>query len=603
MLTSEVLRLAQPRWRIFAPGVLFGVFSAAAAVALLATSAWLITRAADEPPILFLSAAIVGVRAAALGRACFRYLERLSSHDAAFRGLTGLRVGIYERLVPLAPDGVRGTKRGDLLARLVGDVDELQNLPLRVVQPVLTSVIVAVAAVVGTFILLPAAGIALAVALIVAFVLGTVVNSRLAGRAERDLAPLRADFAERTLDVVSNLDVLVAFDAVDARLDSLRDTEARLTAAALGKASGSGAVAAVVSLLAGLATLAALLVGIPALGLATAGASGAAGAGAAASASAFGTIDGPVLAMLALVPIAVFEVFGMVPLAVGAWRQVRVSAARVADAVPAEVPLEIPVDGRVPVALPADRRAPFASALGAASLVPAAPPLPTGATVPSVSGDSTRHAPAIELRDLSARWPGAAGEAVERVSLSIRPGERVLVTGVSGAGKTTLAHALVRFLEYGGSYTVDGVEARSLPQAEVRRMIGLCEQQPYLFDANLRQNLLFARDTATDDELLAVLDRVGLLDWAEQRGGLGAALGEHGALVSGGQAQRIALARVLLTDFAVVVFDEPTANVDSDRADRLLVELLAAAGPERSVLLISHAEVPPGLVTQHLRLP
>ncbi|MCU1481606.1 MAG: hypothetical protein JWQ19_2392 [Subtercola sp.] len=592
MLTSDVLRLAQPRWRTFAPGVLFGVFSAAAAVALLATSAWLITRAADEPPILFLSAAIVGVRAAALGRASFRYLERLSSHDAAFRGLAGLRVGIYERLVPLAPDGVRGTKRGDLLARLVGDVDELQNVPLRVVQPVLTSVIVAVAAVVGTFILLPAAGIALAVALLVAFVLGTLVNSRLAGRAERDLAPLRADFAERTLDVVGNLDVLVAFDAVDARLEALRETEARLTAAALGKASGSGAVAAVVSLLAGLATLAALLVGIPALGLAAAAASGAAGLAATsvASAGAFGTIDGPMLAMLALVPIAVFEVFGMVPLAVGAWRQVRVSAARVADAVPADVPLEIPVDGRSTVASPP----------GTASTAPLLPTLPT---VPPAPRGSTRPAPTIELRDVSARWPGARAAAVERVSLSIHPGERVLVTGASGAGKTTLGHALVRFLEYGGSYTIDGVEARSLPQAEVRRTIGLCEQQPYLFDANLRQNLLFARDTATDDDLLAVLDRVGLLDWAEQRGGLGATLGERGALVSGGQAQRIALARVLLADFAVVIFDEPTANVDADRADRLLIELLEAAGPERSVLLISHAEVPPGLVTQQLRLP
>ncbi|GGF40573.1 thiol reductant ABC exporter subunit CydC [Subtercola lobariae] len=574
MLTSEVLRLAQPRWRAFAPGLIFGVLSAAAAVALLATSAWLITRAADEPPILFLSAAIVGVRAAALGRASFRYLERLQSHDAAFRGLADLRVSIYERLIPLAPDGLRGTRRGDLLARLVGDVDELQNLPLRVVQPLATSLIVAVAAVVGVSILLPAAGLALAVTLALAFALGTLVNARLAGRAERDLSPVRADFADGTLDVVSNLDVLVAFGAVDARLDHLRDTESRLTRAALGTASGTGAVAGVVSLLAGAATFCGLLFGVPALGVVTgvAGSAGAAAVAAAAGAGTFGAvfaggaIDGPVLAMLALVPIAVFEVFGMVPLAVGAWRQVRVSAERVAQAVPTVVPPEIPAD--VPVQ-----------------------DLRVGAI-----------ASAIELRGLSARWPEARGDAFGGVSLSIRPGDRVLVTGPSGAGKTTLAHALVRFLDYGGEYTIGGVEARALPAEEVRRTVGLCEQQPYLFDANLRQNLLFARESATDHDLLNVLERVGLRDWALERGGLSAHVGERGALVSGGQAQRIALARALLAGFPVVIFDEPTANVDPDQADLLLADLLAVAGPRRSVVLISHADVPQALVTQTLRL-
>src|SRR5690606_10787620 len=136
-------------------------------------------------------------------------------------------------------------------------------------------------------------------------------------------------------------------------------------------------------------------------------------------------------------------------------------------------------------------------------------------------------------------------------------------------GKSTLALALVRLLEYAGSYRVSGIEARQLSPQQVRGVVGLIEQQPHLFDADIRQNLKFARDTANDDELLAVLERVGLGDWVRERGGLDARVGERGALVSGGQAQRIALARALLADFPVVILDEPTAGVDRELADRL----------------------------------
>jgi len=104
--TLAILRLAQPRARWFLPGLAAGVASALSAVALLATSAWLITRAAEQPPILYLSMAVVGVRAFALGRSAFRYLDRLSSHDAAFRQLSLLRVGVFSRIIPLAPAGL-----------------------------------------------------------------------------------------------------------------------------------------------------------------------------------------------------------------------------------------------------------------------------------------------------------------------------------------------------------------------------------------------------------------------------------------------------------------------------------------------------------------
>ncbi|WP_104178664.1 thiol reductant ABC exporter subunit CydC [Cryobacterium sp. Y50] len=548
----DVLRLAQPRPRWFVPGLLAGVTSAVMAVALLACSAWLITRAAEMPSLAYLGMAIVGVRAFAIFRSVFRYLERLTSHDAAFRQLAELRLGIFRRIVPVAPAGLAQTGRGDLLTRLVRDVDDLQDLPLRVVQPLLVAGITAVLSVIGIWLIVPAAGLTLLVCLLLAGVLGTVFSGSVAARADRELAPLRGTLADEVLEIVENLDVLTAFDALRPRLAQLARTDERLRRAALRRSVGVGVQSAVVALFAGAATLGTLYFGIPALD----------GGGGPLSPD----LLGPTLIVAVLVPMAVFEVFGMILLAASAWRQVRVSARRVAEVVPASRPAEIPVDVPNPQLLLA---------------------------TPVV----------LELTGLSASWPGQTEPGVAGVTLRLAPGDRVHLAGPSGAGKTTLTQALVRFLDYTGSYRLNGVEARLLAQTEVRRVVGLCEQRPWLFDDSIRQNLLFARDTATDAELLAVLARVGLAEWVGERGGLDARVGERGALVSGGQAQRIALARALLADFPVLVVDEPTANVDSAQADALVRDILSAAtDAHRAVLLISHTPVPDELVTARVTL-
>ena len=551
-----VLRLAQPPLRCFAPGLAAGVLSAFFAVALLASSAWLITRAAEQPPIMFLSMAVVGVRAFALGRSAFRYLERLASHDAAFRQLADLRLGVFARILPLAPAGLANTSRGDLLTRLVRDVDDLQDFPLRVVQPLATAGLLALVSVIGVWLVLPAAGLTLALALLAAGLLAAVASSVLSARSERLLAPLRGTLAGEVLEVVENLDVLTAFGALDARLATLAAADDRLRRASLRRSLGVGVQGAVLSLFAGLATVGALWVAVPALS------------------GPFG-ISGPDFAVVVLVPMAVFEVFGMIPLALGAWRQVRSSAARVASAVPTAVPVEIPAE-----------------------------PAEAGWGVNATVNATVNARPVLELTDLGARWPGSPAPAVSGISLRLAPGDRVHLAGPSGAGKTTLAQTLVRFLDYTGSYRLDGVEARTLAPAEVRSRVGLCEQRPWLFDDSIRQNLLFARESATDADLLAVLARVGLGAWAAGRGGLDARVGERGALVSGGQAQRIALARALLADFPVLIVDEPTANVDEAQGDELVRDILITAREDgRAVLLISHTPVPDDLITARVVVP
>ena len=544
---NDVLRRAMPSMRRFWPGAASAFLSEASAVALLACSAWLIVRASEQPAVMYLSAAVVGVRAFALSRAAFRYTERLASHDAALRQLAVTRTDLVRRLIPLAPDGLSRTRRGSVLGALVDDVDELQNLPLRVVLPLVSGATVAVAAVVVVaFVWWPAALVLLA-CLLLAAVTATAWGWASGSRAERAIAPLRADLADAVLDHLGSLDVLVAYGAEEQARRRIADADARLRRAVVRRAGAQAGTTAIVSILAGAASLFAVLAAAPAVGA--------------------GTITAPAFAVAVLVPMAVFEVFAAVPAAAASWRQVRGAAGRIAEALPATVPAELVHDDAAPSGV--------APALGAG----------------------------LALRGIRAVWPGAAEPALAGVDLDIRPGEKVLVVGSSGAGKTTLAHVLERFLEpTAGTYTIGGVDVATLAADDVRRTVGLCEQQPMLFDEDIRQNLLFARDTATDGELEAALARVGLGAWLTERGGLDARVGERGALVSGGQAQRISLARALLHGFPVLVLDEPTAGVDPEASDALLTDLLGAVGPEQAVILISHVAVPAGLVDREVHL-
>ncbi|MFF7793702.1 thiol reductant ABC exporter subunit CydD [Streptomyces sp. NPDC007991] len=509
--------------------LLLGSLALGSAVGLMATSGWLISRASQQPPVLYLMVAVTATRAFGIGRAVFRYAERLVSHDAVLRMLADTRVAVFRRLERLAPAGLRRTRRGDLLTRLVADVDALQDYWLRWLLPAGAGVVVSAASVGFTAWLLPEAGAVLAAGLLAAGAGVPLVTGAVARRAEHRLAPARGVLATRVADLLTGTAELTVAGALPARTAEAREADRVLTRIASRAATATALGDGLTALISGLTVTAAALAG--------------------AQAVAAGRLDGVTMAVVVLTPLAAFEAVLGLPLAVQYRQRVRRSAERVYEVLDAPEPVGEPEQ---------PRQAP-------------ASPFP------------------VVVEGLSARHTGQDRDALAGLDLTLDEGRRVAVVGPSGSGKTTLAQVLLRFLDAdAGSYTLAGVDAYALDGDDVRRLVGLCAQDAHLFDSSLRENLLLARKDATEDDLRAALGRARLLDWAGGLpDGLDTLVGEHGTRLSGGQRQRLALARALLADFPVLVLDEPAEHLDLPTADALTADLLAAT-KGRTTLLITH---------------
>lgn len=499
----------------------FGVGAAGAGVGLLATSGWLIARAAERPPVLLLMVAVVAVRAFGIGRAVLTYAERLAGHDAAFLVLGRLRSRAYARLAAMAPERLGGYGSG----RLVDDVDAVLDLLLRSALPFAGAVLVSGGAVVAFHDLLPAAAASLGVATAAVVVAVPALAVRLAGRASASIPPERARLGTATTRLLHGLPDLVAYGATTGTygLAAFGRHDARLRGAERRAARSTGFGEALVVASTGLACCAALASGVVAVR--------------------DGRLDGTYLAVLALVPLALLDVLGTLPDAVRQGLRARASLRRV--------------------------RAVLAEPPAAASGTPPRPPYDIG--VESV----TCRWPDAEtdvLAGIDLRVPAGHRVAVVGASGS---GKSTLAALLTGQLRPAAGRVLVGGVEAGANGADDpsgivGLCAQDAHVFDSTIAENVRLARPDATDAEVRTALAAAR---LGDWVASLPD------------GMETRVGEHGDRLSGGERQRLALARVLLAGKPVVVLDEPAEHLDEPTADALMRDLLTATAGRTVLLL------------------
>jgi ATP-binding cassette subfamily C protein CydCD len=527
----ELARVLAPARGRMLGAIGLGTLAALFAAALTALSGWLIVRAAEHPPILFLEVAIVGVRFFGLGRAALRYAERLATHDAVFTSLTELRMRLWHGLAAQGPAGRVELTAANTLDRLIGDGDRVRDLAPRVVVPLLSTLLALAAAVVALWILWASAGVLLLACCAVALGGGAAIALAADRRASRGRDLDRSAVVRRVAALLAARDDLAANGAAAGELGAVSLLDARAAASAKRSAGALGAGGALAVAVCAATAMAMLLLGQPA--------------------HAAGQLPVPLLAVLVLTPLALIE---PVLEGVGAaqrWPELAQVLRRIA-----------------PVTAAADEAE------------HEEPGLPVG----PVRG--------IRLDELAYRYPRAAREVFRDVTASAGRGETLVVTGPSGSGKTTLLGVLLRYLApTAGRYALDETDAARLDPEALRRRVAWCPQEGHLFDSTLRGNLAIARprsEAATDAELIGALEQVGLGPLlAALPLGLDTPVGQGGAFLSGGQRQRVAVARTLLAEADVVLLDEPTAHLDEEAAAALVADL-AIALREKTQVLVTH---------------
>lgn len=510
------------RWPIVT-ALALGTATVGASVGLMGTAAWLIATAALHPSIADLQIAVVGVRFFGVSRGVFRYLERMVSHDLTFKFLAGLRVWFIESLAPLAPARMLNRSVADLVDRAVSDIETLQSFTIRVLSPPLVALAVGLGVCCFMMWFSPVAAVTFALFFFLAGAVVPLMTSIVATSEGQRSASLRAGLGEAVVDFVQGLPELMVFHR--SRPHRLRIAEIKRK---LAEAERSSAVIDALTtgagvLLTHLTAVCILIVGIPLVRS--------------------GRLSGIMLAVLCLVAVAAFEAATPLPQAVRYLHHHVASARRlfeILDARPSVKPPRIPSTPRW--------------------VRPKA------------------QSPSLVFQGLSLTYPEAPYPAITNLDLEIEAGTRVAIVGPSGAGKTTLAHLVQRFWDPGGGrILVDGSDIRQVDLDNLRRSIGLVSQNTFLFSGTIAGNLLLARPSASRGELEAACRTAELESTlAKLPEGLDTWIGELGRRLSGGQRQRLSVARTLLQRPAVLILDEPTAQLDGPTALVLLRHVFQA---------------------------
>jgi ATP-binding cassette, subfamily C, bacterial CydC len=546
-------------WRVLLAAVT-GAAALSASVALLGTSGWLISRAAQQPPVLYLMVAVVAVRAFGIGRGVLRYAERLVSHDVALRGVVQLRETLYTRLAHADGAVVAGLRRGDLLARIGSDADELSDVVVRSILPFTTAVIACAAGSLAVALILPAAGVVLLAALLVALVAAPALAALAARRAIVQTTSARTAMSAQVLALLDGLPELAVAGAVDGRLAAVRDADAQL-AHGLDRAARPASWASAVSTAAmAAAMLSCLVTGTAAVH--------------------DGRVAPVMLAVLVLIPMALAEVVGPLPAAAAGLVRAGVAASRIAEL------LDAP-PARTASSTARGRQHDRESAAGAAA-------------------DAATEVGVLQARGLACGWPGR-GAVLAGVDLDLAPGRRIAIAGPSGAGKSTLLATLAGLIPpIAGEVCLDGAALGQLDPADVRRAILLTADDAHVFTTTVRENIRVARPGASDDLVRAALESAGLDRWVRSlpagldtvvRDPSGPPAGGAAQVLSGGERRRLLVARALASRAGILLVDEPAEHLDGAAADALVA---AVFGSGRAAVVVTHRLTPLALADEVL---
>ncbi|MEM7168807.1 MAG: thiol reductant ABC exporter subunit CydC [Pseudomonadota bacterium] len=535
-------------------GAFLALITLLAMIALLGLSGWFIAACAlsvlaPSGQIFNFLLPSAGIRALAVVRTLGRYGERVISHDATLRILADLRGWFFRQAIPLAPAGLLVHRKGDLLARITADIDALDHLYLQILVPPVIAVLAVTGATLFLWLFLPAVALSTLALLAVAGVLLPYLIQRAAHVNARALTVRAATLRIDLLDLIEGLATLRAYDGGGAQIARIQKASDALIRAQTRLARLSATGEAVMVLLLGAAVVAALTLGIPFLQ-----AGGFDGA----------SFPGARLALIVFCVIAVFEAVAPLPNAFQSLGQTLEAAKRLRQ-IAAQTP---------PVIFPAPNQS-------------AAPP-----------GDMT-----ISFQAVTFGYETARGPVLKDLSLTVEPGRTVAIRGASGAGKSSLLALLQRHHDpQEGTIEIGGLPLNHLGEEDLAALVGIMDQSPQLLSGSIKENMALARPEASEAEMIAALAQAGLGDLIEQLGdGLESWVGDHGLRLSGGEARRLTIARLILQDPPIWLLDEPTEGLDLATEAKLL-ETLAPLLARKTVFLISHRPGPLGLADQSYHL-
>ena len=517
-----------------------GAAGLGATIALGATAAWLIARASQMPPVLYLEVAVVSVRFFGISKAVLRYLERLASHKLGVSGMTTLRTNLYKTLSYSGTARIASLRRGDILDRMGTDVDNIGDFVVKSLLPAMVAAIVGIITVVGISLVDWRAGLFLALGLLLSGLVGPLFTIRATRISQQRETQSRAQISEVAMTMVDGAAQITVDGQTQQVLSGLSKLEDQLYEAKDSSAKPAALAEAIDVFGMLMAVIMAAYFGISAVN--------------------HQSIPEVMLAVLALTPLSAFE--GTAQLGPAAQQLVisATSAVRIMNLLPAQEQVKTTEEDEQPST-------------------------PRNRNTSSI----------LEAKDLAIGWPGGPVVA-EGINLRLEPGNHLAIVGQSGIGKTTLLYTLAGLLKpVSGSVKIDGVDIFSLPRIRAAASFVITPEDAHIFETTILENLRVANGQLSAKEGEELLKEAGLGQWISSLpDGLETELGSGATTISGGERRRILLARAMAAKAPLLALDEPGEHLDAETADALLRDLLNAGNKEqkRGVILVTHRLTP-----------